>query len=52
MSGQILDYVAAGEITPSEGQSLMAMTETLGRNIDGREFEERLDNLEKKLGKD
>ena len=47
---QIIDSVAYGELTPSEGQSLMVMTENIRKSIDSREFEERMEALEKKFG--
>jgi hypothetical protein len=48
-NSQILESVSLGEITLSEGQSLMAMTENMRKSIDSHEFELRMNEIERKL---
>ena len=51
-SCNIIDAVASSEITITEGIGLMSLIDNAKKIIELHEFEERLDNLEKKLGKD
>ena len=47
-SGKIVDAVASGEITPNEGAEVGKILDVHVRNIELREFEERLAALEGK----
>lgn len=49
---QILDSVAFGEITPSEGEKIMNMSDKIRMAIDTNELENRLLLLEKQFGKE
>ena len=42
----IINAVATGELTPSEGQNIMTLLESLRKAIDTREFEQRINKLE------
>jgi hypothetical protein len=48
--GQILDAIAAGEITPSEGAAVAAIIDVQRRVIDQAEIERRFAALEAKFG--
>jgi hypothetical protein len=48
--GAILDHVASGELTPSEGVAIAGMVETFRRTIETQELEVRISNLEQKAG--
>jgi hypothetical protein len=49
---QIFSNVAAGEITPTEGQSMLAMLDNVRKAIESESFEQRLTILEASLGKE
>ena len=49
-SGAVVEAVATGEITPSEGQALAGVIEAYRRTIETEEHERRLTDLERKQG--
>jgi hypothetical protein len=49
---QIFSNVAAGELTPTEGQSMLAMLDNVRKAIESESFEQRLTILEASLGKE
>ena len=52
ISGEIINAVTRGEITPSEGDAIMTMLEKYGRAIDLRDFEDRLNAVEEAIRKE
>lgn len=50
-AGAVLDAVALGELTPTEGAHVMALIETYRRTLETTELEERMAALEVKVGK-
>ncbi|MEO1473812.1 MAG: DUF5681 domain-containing protein, partial [Pseudomonadota bacterium] len=47
-AGAVLDAVAAGELTPTEGAHVMALVETFRRTLETTDIENRLTALEEK----
>jgi hypothetical protein len=45
----VIDAVGSGQIAPSEGSALASLVAAYARLIDIAEFEQRLENIEKKL---
>ncbi|WP_108838613.1 hypothetical protein [Tateyamaria sp. Alg231-49] len=50
-AGAVLDAVALGELTPTEGAHVMALIETYRRTLETTELEERMAALEVEVGK-
>jgi hypothetical protein len=48
-AGAVLDAVAGGELTPTEGAHIMALVETYRRTLETTEMEARMTELEKAL---
>lgn len=51
LTAAILDSVAAGRITPGEGQALAALTNAHAKTLEIAELEQRITALEEKQGK-
>jgi hypothetical protein len=49
---QVINNVAAGELTPGEGQTMLAMLDNVRKAIESESFEQRLNKLEANLGKE
>jgi hypothetical protein len=50
-AGAVLENVALGELTPTEGAHVMALIETYRRTLEMTEIEARLEALEAEAGK-
>lgn len=50
-AGAVLDAVALGDLTPTEGANIMALVETYRRTLETTELEARLAALEAEAGK-
>ncbi|OSQ44937.1 DUF5681 domain-containing protein [Marivita geojedonensis] len=50
-AGSVLDAVASGGLTPTEGAHIMALVESYRRTLETAQLEGRLDALEKALGR-
>lgn len=48
-AGSVLDAVALGDLTPTEGAHIMGLVETFRRTLEATEIETRLTELEKAL---
>jgi len=50
-AGAIVEATAAGELTPLEAASVMALIETYRRTLEASEFESRLNRIEEAMNK-